>query len=204
MSANAVSVGSRVSSASRREFRTGSRRASRAGSTSNERIIIIAGLALLAVALLVALARRDRAAPPPAPQETRIVTVPVPMPIERPAPVEPPSPVDRIAPQPAPPAPVIVPVSRPAPVTPAPPVVASAAPKQIATPNETPSAAELAALYRDVGTALQKLDRDRPRSVDDLWERYRWIRLADYLATPDKRAEAASLLTAIASDARRQ
>jgi hypothetical protein len=67
------------------------------------------------------------------------------------------------------------------------------------TPGTIPTAAELAALYRDVGHTLEQLDRDR---ADSLWQRYRWIRIGDYLMSPDKRAEAAAMLDAIASDAR--
>jgi hypothetical protein len=172
-----------VSSASRREFRTGSRRALSAGSSSHERFIIIAGIALLAVALLIAITRREptpAVVPPAAPQEARVVTVPVPMPVEPPAP------------QPPPPAPIKPPVVHraPAPVT----IAAPAAPPPEA--HGPPSASELVALYRSVG---QTLDRVRD---DALWQRYRWIRLADYLVTPEKRAEAARMLDAIASDAR--
>ena len=120
-----------------------------------------------------------------------MVTVPVPMPVEQPAP----------APAPPGPVPVVVPVV--AHPTPRPVAIATPTPKpaEVPVPVGTPSASELAALYRDVGTSLQKLDRDK---ADELWVRYRWIRLADYLATPDKRAEGARLLTAIASDARRK
>jgi hypothetical protein len=173
-----------VSSEPRREFRTGSRRALSAGSSSHERFIIIVGIALLAVALLIAITRREptpAVVPPAAPQEARVVTVPVPMPVESPAP------------PPRPPAPIKppVPVHRaPAPVT----LAAPAAPPP--EPHGPPSASELVALYRSVG---QTLDRVRD---DALWQRYRWIRLADYLVTPEKRAEAARMLDAIASDAR--
>jgi hypothetical protein len=52
------------------------------------------------------------------------------------------------------------------------------------------------ALYRSVGQTLDRVHDDA------LWQRYRWIRLADYLVTPEKRAEAARMLDAIASDAR--
>lgn len=173
-----------MSSEPRREFRTGSRRALSARSSSHERFIIIAGIALLAIALLIAITRREptpAVVPPAAPQEARVVTVPVPMPVEPPAP------------PPPPPAPIKppVPVHRaPAPVA----IAAPAAPTP--EPHGPPSASELVALYRSVG---QTLDRVRD---DALWQRYRWIRLADYLVTPDKRAEAARMLDAIASDAR--
>jgi serine/threonine-protein kinase len=190
--ADAVSVEPRVSSEPRRDLRTGSRRALRAGSSSHERIIIIAGFALLAVALIIALMRRDRApaaavAPPPPTREARVVTVPVPMPVDRPAPVDPPTPVP-------------VPRPAPVPVRPAPVALTTPAPKPAETRGPT-SAAELAALYRSVGQTLERLDRDH---ADGLWQRYRWIRLADYLTTAEKRAEAARMLDAIALDARRK
>jgi hypothetical protein len=99
------------------------------------------------------------------------------MPVEQPAP----APVPARVPVPGPQR--VLPVS-PAPVAPVP-----AASKAL-------SASDLAALYRSVGQTLDRVGDDA------LWQRYRWIRLGDYLATPGKRAEAARMLDAIASDAR--
>jgi serine/threonine-protein kinase len=115
-----------------------------------------------------------------------VVAVPVPMPVDRPVAVE------RDVPAPAPtPAPAPVATKR---------VATAAPPEKPVEARGKPSASELAALYRSVGQMLERLDRDH---ADTLWQRYRWIRLGDYLTTADKRAEAARMLEAIASDARR-
>jgi serine/threonine-protein kinase len=169
----------------RRELRTGRRQ--REEEASRRWLVAALALCLLTALLLLVHGRhRDRTeAPVDAPAQVVTVTMPVPVPVEPPAPV----PVPVPAPQPPPPAPRrVVPVA-PAPVVPAPVVPVPMHDKPL-------SASDLAALYRSVG---QTLDRVRD---DALWQRYRWIRLADYLATPEKRAEAARMLDAIASDAR--
>lgn len=158
-----------------------------------DRILVVLGIVMLAVALVVVLARHHDAPVPPA--EVRVVTVPVPMPFEKQAPIE--TPVEPPAPPPipSPPAHRVAVAPSPAPVAPPP---APAAPAAV-PPRNTPSASEIVALYRSVGQTLEQLDRDKG---DPLRQRYRWIRLADFLVTPEKRAEAAVMLDAIASDAR--
>jgi serine/threonine-protein kinase len=167
----------------RPDLRTGRRRRDEPGS----RAWILGAVALCALALILLLLRggdehREARVPVDAPKPVVTVTVPVPVPVE-----------------PPPPAPVPVPVPAPPP----PPAPRHVGPAPPAPPAPAPargplSAAELAALYRSVG---QTLDRVRD---DALWQRYRWIRLADYLATPEKRSEAARMLDAIASDAGRK
>ena len=173
-----------MTSQSRRELHTGSLRQLRGGVSRRDRIIVVVSLALVVLALVLVLVRRD----PPAP-EVRVVTVPVPLPVEKQVIIEPPVPVPA-PPVPAPvvPAPHVVKVSTPAAPPPAPPPTA-------------PSASDVVTRYRSVAQTLETLDRDHG---DPLRQRFRWIRLADYLVTPEKRALAVRLLDEIASDARGQ
>ncbi|MBV8759270.1 MAG: serine/threonine protein kinase [Deltaproteobacteria bacterium] len=169
-----------------RNFKTG-RRKRIASWQRIAAMAVIALLLLVSVALLVR--RRDE---PPrivrieAP--AKVVTVPVPMPAPpMPSPVPPPA-VTSPAPSPQPTHPV---------------VAARAQPSTPGAPLSPPTAAELAAQYREVGNALKKRE-DRGGSVDDLWSRYRWIRLADYLATADKRASCHDMLDRLTSDLSRR
>jgi serine/threonine-protein kinase len=162
----------------RRDLRTGRREREE----SPSRLWLLAAIALLLVVAIAVLvhgghheATPQARVPVDATPAIVTVTVPVPMPVEQPAPV---------------------PVPVPAPTTPR--HVQPAPVPSTRAPAKELSAAELAALYRSVGQTLDQV-RD-----DGLWQRYRWIRLADYLATPEKRAEAARMLDAIASDARRK
>jgi hypothetical protein len=60
-------------------------------------------------------------------------------------------------------------------------------------PADDPSAQEIAALYTVVGRALRKLENGDP-VVQDLWIRYRRIRLNEVIATPEgRRATKATL-----------
>jgi serine/threonine-protein kinase len=167
-----------------RNLRTGKREAFPRGRSL--RIAIAGALALLLLAALLRIATRSSpqptvVAPVVAQPSIVTVTVPVPVPVEEPAP-----------PSPAPPSPAPVAHAQKLAQVPVAPAPARA-------PTTSPSAAELAALYRDVGRSLEQLDREK---ADGLWQRYRWIRLADYLVSPQKRAQAATMLEAIASDAR--
>jgi len=151
----------------------------------------VAVIAALLLVLLLWLARRDPgervvtvAATP------KIVTVPVLMTMPPPgAPAPLPTPV------PAPPAPAPLPSPhlsppivqvRAAPTPPTPSVPAPDAPSDVTT------------RYREVGQLL------RTRGTDDLWQRYRWIRLGDCLQSETKRSDCVRMLDAIASDARGQ
>ena len=101
--------------------------------------------------------------------------------------------------------PVIVPMPPPAPPTTPPPPVAPpshvqvrAAPAKVVAPPPAPQVVrptDVTTRYREVGQLL------RARGSDELWQRYRWIRLGDCLMTDDKRAECVKMLDAIASDA---
>jgi predicted component of type VI protein secretion system len=181
----------------RRELRTGKREP--LPRPQSLRIAIIGVAALLVLALLVRIATRPQSpAATPAAAQPSIVTVTVPLPVT----------VDRVAPAPVPATTTTPPTTTTTTTVASAPVeaprAASQKPARVAvaterTPGTIPTAAELAALYRDVGHTLEQLDRDR---ADSLWQRYRWIRIGDYLMSPDKRAEAAAMLDAIASDAR--
>lgn len=107
----------------------------------------------------------------------KIVTVPVMVPMPPPVP-SPPAPPPPIAPAPA-----RVQVRAATPITPAP------------APPVPPAPSDVTTRYRAVGQLL------RAHGTDDLWRRYRWIRLGDCLMSDDKRAECVKMLDAIASDA---
>jgi hypothetical protein len=179
-----------------RELHTGRRARLRRRSVA--RIAAVAAFAVLLLAVMVGVARRQgpgerivtRAAAP------KIVTVTVPVPILVPAPSPPVSPPAR---QPSPVAQqprrvlqaadrAVPPAAEPAPETP--------------QAGRTPSAGELAAQYRAVGQTLRT--RGDSSTSDALWTRYRRIRLGDCLLADDKRAGCAQVLDAIASDARGQ
>jgi len=69
------------------------------------------------------------------------------------------------------------------------------------SPASPPSAAELASLYGSVGRELKALDTAKgQRATYDLWPRFRWIRLYDYLTTPERRQVAAALLGELRSE----
>ena len=64
-----------------------------------------------------------------------------------------------------------------------------------------PTASDLAQLYGDVGRELGALDRaGGQQATFDLWPRFRWIRLNDYLVTPEKRRVAFDLLQRLRAD----
>jgi hypothetical protein len=69
--------------------------------------------------------------------------------------------------------------------------------------GEPPSAREVAALYATVGRDLKALqDTKGLEATIELWPRYRWIRINEAMATPEKREEAATLLHALVSEIR--
>jgi len=91
---------------------------------------------------------------------------------------------------PAPPVHVLAPI----PAVPAPPAH---------PPAHEPTAAELAKLYALVGRELSALEAKKGTGATvDLWPRYRWIRIQDALATPEKRHEAWQLLETLRHDLR--
>ena len=80
---------------------------------------------------------------------------------------------------------------------PAPPTAPSAAPP--------PSGAEIAKLYAEVGRELRTLDEHKGLDATiDLWPRYRWIRIHEWLLTPEKRTQAAAMLERLRHDIRAQ
>ena len=73
-------------------------------------------------------------------------------------------------------------------------------PQQVHSHDE-PTAAELAKLYGEVGRELSALETQRGLSATiDLWPRYRWIRINDMLASPEKRHETWQLLEHLRAD----
>jgi hypothetical protein len=71
------------------------------------------------------------------------------------------------------------------------------------TRPDPPSARELADMYAEVGRELRDADQTKGLAATaDLLPRYRWIRLNDALATPDKRRAAYTMLEQIRADLR--
>ncbi len=65
----------------------------------------------------------------------------------------------------------------------------------------TPTAAEVATLYGMVGRELKALDAAKGQEATyDLWPRFRWIRINEYLLTPERRLIAAALLARLHTD----
>ena len=65
------------------------------------------------------------------------------------------------------------------------------------------SGLEVAQLYVTVGRELVALDRARGQTATcDLWPRFRWIRINEYLTTPEKRMVAAELLDKLRDEIR--
>ena len=66
-----------------------------------------------------------------------------------------------------------------------------------------PTAAEVAALYGALGRELKSLETEKGMQATlDLWPRYRWIRINDWIATPERRAEATQFLERLREDMR--
>ncbi len=66
-----------------------------------------------------------------------------------------------------------------------------------------PTAAEVAALYATLGRELKALETDKGMGATlDLWPRYRWIRINEWIATPSRRVEAAQFLERLREDMR--
>ncbi|HSN25680.1 MAG TPA: protein kinase [Kofleriaceae bacterium] len=87
--------------------------------------------------------------------------------------------------------------------TPAP-VETPKAPVEIAKPAETPKAVDTATLvaqYKNVGAELKALEQSKGVDVaSDLQSRYRMIRIADAMASQDKRDETAKILAKLHAD----
>jgi hypothetical protein len=64
-----------------------------------------------------------------------------------------------------------------------------------------PSASEVAQLYALVGRELKAYERDHGMEATiDYWPRYRWIRINEAIATPEKRNETFKMLSRLRSD----
>jgi serine/threonine-protein kinase len=64
-----------------------------------------------------------------------------------------------------------------------------------------PSANEVAQLYALVGRALKAYERDHGMEATiDFWPRYRWIRINEAIATPEKRNETYKMLSRLRTD----
>jgi serine/threonine protein kinase len=76
----------------------------------------------------------------------------------------------------------------------------SAAPPP-APPPATPSAAEVAKLYGSLGRELKALEAKKGMdSTIELWPRYRWIRINEWIATAERRTQIAGLLERLRVD----
>ncbi|HEY5951128.1 MAG TPA: serine/threonine-protein kinase [Kofleriaceae bacterium] len=66
---------------------------------------------------------------------------------------------------------------------------------------EPPSAAEVAKLYGATGRELKALDAKKGMDATiELWPRYRWIRINEWIATPEKRAQITRELERLRAD----
>ena len=72
-----------------------------------------------------------------------------------------------------------------------------------ATPPQAPSAAEVAELYGVTGRELKALDvRAGMAATLELWPRFRWIRINEWLTTAERRTQVASMLERLRADIR--
>ena len=75
----------------------------------------------------------------------------------------------------------------------------------VATAASPPSGAEVAQLYAEVGRELRTLDEHKGMDATiDLWPRYRWIRIHEWLTTPERRTQATDMLARLRRDIRAQ
>jgi len=75
--------------------------------------------------------------------------------------------------------------------------------KPPSTAGDAPSAADVAKLYGVTGRELKALEgRAGMDATIDLWPRYRWIRINEWIATPERRTQVASILERLRADIR--
>lgn len=150
-------------------------------------LAMVALVAALVIALVIALSRRgaDVSAPEIVPpsivvdESTVVVHEPAPPPLPLPTPS---IPFHRVT---ATVAPTVAPED--------------ALPVDVA--RQPPSAAEVATLYASVGRELKALDGSKgDQATYDLWPRYRWIRINEWLGTPATRSGATALLDRLRHD----
>ncbi|HEU4614049.1 MAG TPA: hypothetical protein VFS15_18270, partial [Kofleriaceae bacterium] len=66
---------------------------------------------------------------------------------------------------------------------------------------QSPSAAEVATLYGALGRELKQLEEAKGMdSTLNLWPRYRWIRINEWLGTPERRTEVTRFLEKLRAD----
>ncbi|NVB84761.1 MAG: serine/threonine protein kinase [Kofleriaceae bacterium] len=85
------------------------------------------------------------------------------------------------------------------PVKPAQPIVAKT--RLDAGVKEIPTAADVAKLYAVVGRELSALEATKGMEATiDLWPRYRWIRINEWITTPERRSHVSALLERLRLD----
>ena len=65
------------------------------------------------------------------------------------------------------------------------------------TTKAPPKAEDVLALYQALGRELKGIADRRDMAADDLWVRYRRVRIQDVMTSTTKRSEALAILTAI-------
>jgi serine/threonine protein kinase len=176
-----------------REPRTTDELLRASGGRRREWKIALAAVALLAVIGVFIMRRDDDAAD--ANVSIADTTPPVPMHVVA---HEPAPPAPQIV-EPMPGEPVVAEVPRRLPVqarTTSPTTTSAAAPP-VAKVVEVPRAEDVLALYQSLGRELKSIADRRDMSADDLWVRYRRVRIQDVMTSPTKRSEALAILTAI-------
>jgi hypothetical protein len=162
------------------------------GSRRREWKIAMAAVALLAVIAFFIMRRDKTVSADAGVQLGEAVTPPVALNVvahEPPPPVateSAPVPVEPVADGPGP-------RKLPVQARPGQPVVAIAAPAT----KEPPKAEDVLALYQSLGRELKGIADRRDMSADDLWVRYRRVRIQDVMTSTTKRAEALAILMAI-------
>ncbi|MGE0397278.1 MAG: serine/threonine protein kinase [Kofleriaceae bacterium] len=172
-----------------REPRTTDELLRAAGSRRREWKIALAAVALLAVVAFFLL-RRDHSVDASA---DVAVDDPIAPQVAMRAVAQEPPPVETV-PDPAPVETVVKDVSAPKKQ----PVQARATtPVEAPVAKEPPKAEDVLALYQSLGRELKKIADRRDMSADDLWVRYRRVRIQDVMTSTTKRAEALAILVAI-------
>src|SRR6185503_10674462 len=110
---------------------------------------------------------------------------------------EPPPPVETVETAPVPVEPVVVPTPSKLPVQARQPDPTPVVQTPKAPPKAPPKAEDVLALYQALGRELKAIADRRDMTADDLWVRYRRVRIQDVITSTTKRAEALAILTAI-------
>jgi hypothetical protein len=165
------------------------------------RLALVAGVVagVLALVLWLGLRGGDRHGTQVATAEQRGQVTAMPIVEERVAELAPPSPVapEPVAPEPAAVEPPRAQVRRVARV--AKPAVEQPTPSPAAA--QPPSAADVATLYGALGRELKQLEETKGvDSTMNLWPRYRWIRINDWLGTQERRTEVTQFLEKLRAD----